>query len=81
MVNAFLKKIFFTPHGLYHFSVDITKLESVEKQLQNHQSLYCETVSNPLLETMYCRLSKLAKKHNPLVEYSHFTFIGFSLFN
>ncbi|MFN3757294.1 MAG: aminotransferase class I/II-fold pyridoxal phosphate-dependent enzyme, partial [Flavobacterium sp.] len=48
-----------------HF-VDITKLDRVEEAITNKTKvLYCETVSNPLLEVADIEaLSKLAKKHN-----------------
>ena len=46
--------------------VDITKLDLVEAAItKNTKVLYCETVSNPLLEVANIEsLSKLAKKHN-----------------
>jgi methionine-gamma-lyase len=46
--------------------VDITKLDLVEAAItKNTKVLYCETVSNPLLEVADIEgLSKLAKKHN-----------------
>jgi methionine-gamma-lyase len=50
--------------------VDITKLEVVEKAITpKTKMIYCESVSNPLLEVADIKgLSKLAKKHNiPLV--------------
>ncbi|WP_196895176.1 aminotransferase class I/II-fold pyridoxal phosphate-dependent enzyme [Aureivirga marina] len=50
--------------------VDITNLESVENSInENTKMIYCETVSNPLLEVAnIAELSKIAKKHNlPLV--------------
>jgi methionine-gamma-lyase len=62
---AFLKN--FTPRfGISTTFVDITKLDSVEKAItKNTKVLYCETVSNPLLEVAdIAELSKLAKKHN-----------------
>lgn len=45
--------------------VDITKLETVEKAIQpNTKVLYCESISNPLLEVADLEgLSKLANKH------------------
>lgn len=48
------------------YFVDITKLDSVEAAItKNTKVLYCETVSNPLLEVANIEaLSKLAKKHN-----------------
>ena len=46
--------------------VDITKLDTVEAAItKNTKVLYCETVSNPLLEVADIKgLSALAKKHN-----------------
>lgn len=46
--------------------VDITKLDLVEAVITpNTKVLYCETVSNPLLEVAYIEsLAKIAKKHN-----------------
>ncbi|WP_313115025.1 aminotransferase class I/II-fold pyridoxal phosphate-dependent enzyme [Aequorivita sediminis] len=46
--------------------VDITKLDQVEAAItENTKVLYCETVSNPLLEIADIEgLSKIAKKHN-----------------
>ena len=46
--------------------VDITDLESVEKSItEKTKVIFCETVSNPLLEIADLReLSKIAKKHN-----------------
>lgn len=46
--------------------VDITKLDLVEKAIKkNTKVLYCESVSNPLLEVSdITGLAKLAKKHN-----------------
>jgi len=46
--------------------VDITKLDAVEAAITNNTKvLYCETVSNPLLEVADIEsLAKLAKKHN-----------------
>ncbi|TMM32389.1 aminotransferase class I/II-fold pyridoxal phosphate-dependent enzyme [Polaribacter aestuariivivens] len=62
---AFLKN--FTPRfGVETSFVDITKLEIVEAAItKNTKVLYCESVSNPLLEVAdIAGLSKLAKKHN-----------------
>ena len=62
---AFLKN--FTPKfGIKTTFVDITKLENVEGVITPHTKvIYCETVSNPLLEVADIRsLSILAKKHN-----------------
>ena len=46
--------------------VDITKLDIVENAItKNTKVLYCETVSNPLLEVANIEsLAKIAKKHN-----------------
>lgn len=46
--------------------VDITKLDAVEAAItSNTRVLYCETVSNPLLEVADIEsLAKIAKKHN-----------------
>jgi methionine-gamma-lyase len=62
---AFLKN--FTPRfGISSTFVDITNLQKVEQAItKNTKVLYCETVSNPLLEVAdISELSKLAKKHN-----------------
>jgi methionine-gamma-lyase len=62
---AFLKN--FVPRmGISCSFVDITKMESVEASIQPHTKvLYCETVSNPLLEVAdIASLAKLAKKYN-----------------
>ena len=62
---AFLKN--FTPRLNIETSfVDITKLEAVEAAItKNTKVLYCESVSNPLLEVADIRnLAKLAKKYN-----------------
>ena len=62
---AFLKN--FTPRlGIDTTFVDITKLEVVEAAITpNTKVLYCETVSNPLLEVAdIAGLSAIAKKHN-----------------
>ena len=62
---AFLKN--FTPRfGIKTSFVDITKLDIVEAAITPETKvLYCETVSNPLLEVAdIARLSKLAKKYN-----------------
>ncbi|HSI68949.1 MAG TPA: aminotransferase class I/II-fold pyridoxal phosphate-dependent enzyme [Gillisia sp.] len=66
---AFLKN--FAPRLNIETSfVDITKLDVVEAAInENTKVLYCESVSNPLLEVADIEaLSKIAKKHNiPLV--------------
>jgi methionine-gamma-lyase len=62
---AFLKN--FTPKlGIETTFVDITKLEVVEAAItKNTKVLYCESVSNPLLEVADIKgLSAIAKKHN-----------------
>ena len=62
---AFLKN--FTPRlGIATTFVDITKLDVVEAAITpNTKVLYCESVSNPLLEVADIKgLSDLAKKHN-----------------
>ncbi len=62
---AFLKN--FTPRfGINTSFVDITNLEAVEAAIdENTKVLYCESVSNPLLEVADIKaLSALAKKHN-----------------
>jgi len=62
---AFLKN--FTPKfGIKTNFVDITKIEIVEAAITPQTKvIYCETVSNPLLEVADIKqLSKLAKKHN-----------------
>ena len=61
---AFLKN--FTPRlGIETSFVDITNLEAVEQAIKpNTKVLYCESVSNPLLEVADINaLSALAKKH------------------
>lgn len=62
---AFLKN-FATGFGVQTSFVNITKLEDVEAAItKNTKVLYCETVSNPLLEVAdIASLAKLAKKHN-----------------
>ena len=62
---AFLKN--FTPRlGIKTTFVDITKLDIVEAAItENTKVLYCETVSNPLLEVAdIAGLAKIAKKYN-----------------
>jgi methionine-gamma-lyase len=62
---AFLKN--FTPKlGIETTFVDITKLDVVEAAItKNTKVLYCESVSNPLLEVADIKgLSALAKKHD-----------------
>jgi methionine-gamma-lyase len=62
---AFMKK-FLPKLNISTTFVDITKLDSVEAAITDKTKvLYCETVSNPLLEVADIEaLSKLAKKHN-----------------
>ncbi len=66
---AFLKN--FTPKfNIETTFVDITKLDLVEAAInEDTKVLYCESVSNPLLEVADIKgLAKIAKKHNiPLV--------------
>ncbi|MEP6261701.1 MAG: aminotransferase class I/II-fold pyridoxal phosphate-dependent enzyme [Gillisia sp.] len=66
---AFLKN--FTPKfNIETTFVDITKLDLVEAAInEDTKMLYCESVSNPLLEVADIKgLAKIAKKHNiPLV--------------
>lgn len=62
---AFLKN--FTPRmGIHTSFVDITKLDVVEAAInENTKMIYCESVSNPLLEVADIKaLSDLAKKYN-----------------
>ncbi|MAP54633.1 aminotransferase class I/II-fold pyridoxal phosphate-dependent enzyme, partial [Altibacter sp.] len=62
---AFLKN--FTPrYGIKTSFVDITQLEMVEAAITNKTKiLYCESVSNPLLEVADLEgLAKIAKRHN-----------------
>ena len=62
---AFLKN--FTPRlGINTTFVDITKLEVVEAAITSKTKvLYCESVSNPLLEVADIKgLAQIAKKHN-----------------
>ncbi|MCA0152827.1 aminotransferase class I/II-fold pyridoxal phosphate-dependent enzyme [Winogradskyella vincentii] len=62
---AFLKN--FAPRlGINTSFVDITKLDVVEASITNKTKvLYCESVSNPLLEVAdISGLAKIAKKHN-----------------
>jgi methionine-gamma-lyase len=66
---AFMKN--YMPKLNIHTSfVDITSLEKVEAAIKpNTKMIYCETVSNPLLEVANIpELAKIARKHNiPLV--------------
>lgn len=66
---AFMKNML-PKWGITTSFIDITKLELVEAAItENTKVLYCETVSNPLLEVAdISGLAKIAKKHNiPLV--------------
>lgn len=62
---AFMKNMLPKWNIKTHF-VDITKLDVVEAAITNNTKvLYCETVSNPLLEVADIEsLAQLAKKHN-----------------
>ena len=62
---AFLKN-FAPKFGINTSFVDITDLEAVEKSItQKTTTLYCESVSNPLLEVADIRaLAKIAEKYN-----------------
>ena len=62
---AFLKN-FLTRFQIKTVFVDITKLESVEAAItKNTKVLYCESVSNPLLEVADIKgLAAIAKRHN-----------------
>ena len=62
---AFMKN-FLPGYDIKTSFVDITDLAAVEKAInENTKVLFCETVSNPLLEIADLReLSKIAKKHN-----------------
>jgi methionine-gamma-lyase len=62
---AFLKN--FAPRlGINTTFVDITKLDAIEASINSKTKvLYCESVSNPLLEVADIKsLAKIAKKHN-----------------
>ena len=60
-----LLKNFLPKFGVNSSFVDITNLEKVEAQIKsNTKVLYCESISNPLLEIADIKaLSRLAKKH------------------
>ncbi|MEN8124138.1 MAG: aminotransferase class I/II-fold pyridoxal phosphate-dependent enzyme [Bacteroidota bacterium] len=62
---AFLKN-FAPKFGITTTFVNITSLENIEAAItKNTKVIYCETVSNPLLEVADIReLSKMAKRHN-----------------
>lgn len=59
-------KNFAPKFGMNTTFVDITNVEQVEKAIRkNTKVIYCESVSNPLLEVADIKsLAKLAKKHN-----------------
>ena len=66
---AFMKN-FLKKFNIKTSFVDTTSIEAVEKAITEHtKMIYCEAVSNPLLEVADIEaLAKLAKKHNlPLV--------------
>lgn len=62
---AFMKN-FLPPFQIETSFVDISNFESVENAIQpNTKIIYCESVSNPLLEVADLRkLSEICKKHN-----------------
>lgn len=62
---AFMKN-FLPPFNIETTFVDINNFESVENSIQpNTKIIYCESVSNPLLEVADLRkLSEICKKHN-----------------
>jgi len=62
---AFLKN-FLPPFQIETSFVDINNFESIENAIQpNTKIIYCESVSNPLLEVADLRkLSEICKKHN-----------------
>ena len=62
---AFMKN-FLPPYQIETSFVDITDLEKVESAIKpNTKIIYCETVSNPLLEIADLRkLAEICKKHN-----------------
>lgn len=62
---AFLKN-FLPPFNINTTFVDINNFESIENSIQpNTKVIYCESVSNPLLEVADLRkLSEICKKHN-----------------
>lgn len=77
---AFMKN-FLPKFNIKTTFVDITSLEKTEAAiLPNTKMIYCESLSNPLLELAnISELSKLAKKHNiPLVVDNTFTPLIFS---
>ncbi|MFY7815514.1 MAG: aminotransferase class I/II-fold pyridoxal phosphate-dependent enzyme [Chryseobacterium taeanense] len=62
---AFMKN-FLPPFHIQTTFVDINNFESIENSIQpNTKIIYCESVSNPLLEVADLRkLSEICKKHN-----------------
>ncbi|GAA4162736.1 aminotransferase class V-fold PLP-dependent enzyme [Chryseobacterium ginsenosidimutans] len=62
---AFLKN-FLPPFNIETTFLDINNFESIENSIQeNTKIIYCESVSNPLLEVSDLRkLSEICKKHN-----------------
>ncbi|WP_449387990.1 aminotransferase class I/II-fold pyridoxal phosphate-dependent enzyme [Chryseobacterium lineare] len=62
---AFMKN-FLPPFNIETTFVDINNFESIENSIQpNTKIIYCESVSNPLLEVADLRkLSEICKKHN-----------------
>lgn len=62
---AFLKN-FLPPFSIQTTFVDINNFEAIESSIQpNTKVIYCESVSNPLLEVADLkRLSEICKKHN-----------------
>lgn len=62
---AFLKN-FLPPFNIETTFLDINNFESIENSIQpNTKVIYCESVSNPLLEVADLRkLSEICKKHN-----------------
>lgn len=62
---AFLKN-FLPPFNIDTTFLDINNIESIENSIQpNTKVIYCESVSNPLLEVADLRkLSEICKKHN-----------------
>jgi methionine-gamma-lyase len=62
---AFMKN-FLPPFNIETTFIDINNFESIENSIQeNTKIIYCESVSNPLLEVADLRkLSEICKKHN-----------------
>lgn len=79
-----LLKNFMPKYNIHTSFVDITRLEKVEAKITNKtKMIYCEAVSNPLLEIADIRaLSKLAKKYDiPLVVDNTFSPLSISAAN